>query len=247
MNLLPDLLASLPHRDHPVRAVWSCAFWTLVTTKYSGLSSTVRGEDLQHSDHAAITVPEAGHLLEKTAGELAAYALLKDTVAASIGMATINSMLDVDESKCVERGALDLLLEKGRGRTIGVVGHFGFVPKLREVAKKVWVIEQHPRPGDVPDTQAAEILPSCDVVCLTASSFINHTLEKLLPLCAESYVVLTGPTAPLTPRLFDYGVDAICGTRVTEADAVLRHISQGACFKQVRGHGVRLLTMVQRP
>lgn len=247
MTLLSDLLASLSNKDHPVRAVWSCAFWTLVTTKYSGLASTFRGDDRQHSDHADITVPDAGDLLKKTAGELAAYALLEDTVAASIGMATVNSMLDVDESRCVERGALDLLLERGRGRTVGVVGHFGFVPKLREAAKKVWVIEQRPRPGDLPDTQAAEILPSCEVVCLTASTFINHTIEQLLPLCAESYVILTGPTAPLTPRLFEYGIDAICGTRVTDPDAVVRLISQGACFKQVRGHGVRLLTMLKAP
>jgi uncharacterized protein (DUF4213/DUF364 family) len=107
------------------------------------------------------------------------------------------------------------------------------------------VIEQRPRPGDLPAAQAAEILPSCDVVCLTATSFINHTIERLLPLCAESYVVLTGPTAPLTPRLFDHGIDAVCGSRVTDVQDVLRHISQGACFKQVRGHGVRLLTMVR--
>lgn len=245
MRILKEMLDSLPHRDHPVRAVWSCAFWTLVTTKHSGLSSTVRGEDRQHSDHADITVPDAGRLLEKTAGELAAYALSEDTVAASIGMAALNSMLEVDESKCVERGAVDLLMEKGRGRTIGVVGHFGFIPKLREAAKKVYVIEQRPRPGDLPDTQAAEILPSCDVVCMTASTLINHTIEALLPLCAESYVVLTGPTAPLAPILFDHGIDAICGTRVTDAEAVLRHISQGACFKQVRDHGVRLLTRVR--
>ena len=244
MRILRELLAGLPNRGHPVRAVWSCAFWTLVTTKHSGLASTFRGEDRQHSDHADVTVPDAGRLLEKTAGELADYALSEDTVAASIGMATVNSMIEVDESKCVERGAVDLLIEKGRGRTIGVVGHFGFIPKLREAAKRVFVIEQRPRPGDLPDTQAAEILPSCDVICLTAASFINHTIEQLLPLCAESYVVLAGPTAPLTPVLFRHGIDAICGTRVTDADAVLRHISQSACFKQVRGNGVRLLTIL---
>jgi len=243
-RILEDLLASLPHRDHPVRAVWSCAFWTLVTTKYSGLSSTLRGEERQHSDHADITVPDAGRLLEKTAGELADFALLEDSVAASIGMAAVNSMIEVDESKCVERGAVDLLVEKGRGRTIGVVGHFGFVPKLRAAAKKLYVIEQRPRPGDLPDTAAPDVLPSCDVVCLTATSFINHTIERLLPLCEKAYVVLTGPTSPLAPALFHHGIDAICGSRVTDPNAVLRLISQGACFKQVRGNGVRLLTML---
>ena len=47
------------------------------------------------------------------------------------------------------------------------------------------------------------------------------------------------------PVLFDFGIHAICGTRVTDEAEVVRHISQGACFKQLRGHGVRLLTMVK--
>jgi hypothetical protein len=54
-------------------------------------------------------------------------------------------------------------------------------------------------------------------------------------------VIVLGPTTPLSPVLFDYGVDMVSGTKVVDVEAVLRCISQGATFKQVKG--VRLLTL----
>ena len=41
--------------------------------------------------------------------------------------------------------------------------------------------------------------------------------------------------------LFEYGVDVVSGTKVVDEESVLRHISQGATFKQVQGG--RLLTL----
>jgi hypothetical protein len=217
-----------------------------VTSRFTGLASTYREPDLHHGDQPS-RVNEAGALIGKRAGELAEYARSNETVSASIGMATVNSLIEVDESRCVERGAFDVLAEKGRGRNIGVVGHFPFIPKLRELAQNVWVIERHPQPGDCPESDAPRILPQCEVVCLTGTSLINHTIEKLLALCEGSFVVLTGPTSPVTPVLFEFGIDVICGTRVTNPDEVIRFISQGANFQQLRGHGVRLLTLAKEP
>ena len=84
----------------------------------------------------------------KSALELARYALCNHTVAASIGMAAINSLIDVDESRCSSLNAAEIVMDKGTGKNVAVVGHFPFIPKLREKAKKVWVIEKRPRPGD---------------------------------------------------------------------------------------------------
>jgi uncharacterized protein (DUF4213/DUF364 family) len=246
MRILEELIDSLPGKDTPVRRVCSGAFWTAVTTRFTGMASTYRELDLQHSDHPCM-VKEAGALIGKKAGELAEYARSDETVSASIGMATVNSLIEVDESKCIERGAFDVLAEKGRGRNIGVVGHYPFIPKLRELAQNVWVIEKHLRPGDHPESDAARILPQCEVVCLTGTSFINHTIEQLLALCKGSFVVLTGPTSPLAPVLFEFGIDVICGTRVTDTKEVIRFISQAATFQQLHGHGVRLLTLAKQP
>lgn len=244
MRILNALIDSLSGTDAPVRSVCAGAFWTAITTRHTGLATTYRETDLQHSDHPCM-VKDAGSLIGKKARELVEFARSEDTVSASLGMATINSLLELDESKCVERGAYDLLAEKGRGRDIAVVGHFPFIPKLREVARNVWVIEKRLRPGDVGESEAARVLPKAEVVSLTGTAFINHTLEDLLKLCRGSYVVLTGPTSPLSTVLFDFGISAICGTRVVNAEEVVRFISQAATFKQLHGHGVRLLTMLR--
>jgi len=95
----------------------------------------------------------------------------------------------------------------------------------------------------LPEKEADRILPQCDVVGITGTSFINHTLAGLLNLCKKAFVVLIGPTSPLSPILFDYGIDAICGSKVVDEDKVIQSISQGATFKEVSG--VRLLTLLK--
>ncbi|MBN1423200.1 DUF364 domain-containing protein [Candidatus Fermentibacteria bacterium] len=242
MKAMDALIESLPAKDTPVRTVCAGAFWTVVTTRFSGMATTYRDLDLSLGDHPC-EVKDAGTLLGRPARDLVEYARSDDTVSASIGMAAINSLIDLDESACIEKGAFELLAEKGRDRNIAVVGHFPFIPKLRRIARNLWVIEKRLRPGDLSESEAPRILPKCDVVSLTGTAFINHTLEQLLTLCQGSYVVLTGPTSPLSPVLFDFGIDAICGTRVTDANKVIRYASQGATFRQIHGHGVRLLTM----
>ncbi|HIJ20999.1 MAG TPA: hypothetical protein HPP58_08125, partial [Deltaproteobacteria bacterium] len=54
---------------------------------------------------------------------------------------------------------------------------------------------------------------------------------------------LLGDTAPLSPVLFDYGVDAISGTKVVDSELALRCVSQGANFRQIGG--VKRLTMIR--
>ena len=54
---------------------------------------------------------------------------------------------------------------------------------------------------------------------------------------------LVGPTSPLSPILFDHGIDAICGSKVIDVEKVTRSISEGATFKEITG--VKLLTMAK--
>jgi len=48
-------------------------------------------------------------------------------------MATINSLIEVDEQRCFQLNAGDLLVRKGEGKRVAIVGHFPFVPRLRSV------------------------------------------------------------------------------------------------------------------
>jgi len=239
MKILDDLILRLKGNDFQVKSVHTCVFWTAVITKHCGLSSTFRDEGPSHDRG----VRDVGNLTQKTALELVEYANSNSLLEASIGMATINSLIDIDESKCIEKNAFEILLEKGEGKNVAVVGHFPWIPKLRGKVQNLWVLEQRLREGDLPAGEADRILPQCEVVGITGTSFINHTLEGLLRPSEKAYTVLIGPTSPLSPILFEYGIDAICGSKIIDPDKLIRSISEGATFKEVTG--VRLLTLTK--
>lgn len=235
MKILDDVIESLGE-DSIVQEVHVCVFWTAVVSKHCGLASTLHEG---HPGHKIVREP--GRLRGKSALELAKYANSDHLLEASIGMAAVNSLIDIDETRCVEQNALDILAEKGMGKDIAIVGHFPWIPRLKKYARNLFVIEQRPREGDLPAEASEEILPKVDVVGLTGTAFTNHTIERLLELSRDKFVVLIGPTSPLTPVLFDYGVDVIGGSKVVDQDKTIRSITEGATFRQVEG--VRHLNM----
>jgi len=238
MKVLHDLMATLDFAP-PVGDIIQGYFWTAVVTRGCGLASTPH--EARFHD-GALPVKEAGSLLQKDAGELARMAFSESANEAAIGIATINSLLDIDESRFVELNAFDLIAEKGAGKKVAVIGHFPFVGKLRGIAEQLWVVEKNPREGDLQDSKAETLVPDADVVAITGSTLVNHTFERLVGLCApRALVIVLGPSTPLSPVLFDHGVDVISGTRVIDTEKALRYVSQGASFRQMRG--VRLLTM----
>ena len=238
MKLLDDLIASLK-TDATAREVRVGRFWAAVWSRGCGLASTVGPNE---HEHGATFVQDAGSLAGRSAFELARLAYSDSPLEAGIGMAAMNSLLEVDEARCLELNAGDLLIERSRGKKVALVGHFPFVPALREAAGRLWVLELRPHPGDVCAEEAEAIVPQADIVAITGSAFINHTIEHLLGLSRpESFVMVLGPTTPLSPVLFEHGVDVISGTRVVDPELALRCVSEGATFRQIRG--IRLLTM----
>lgn len=237
MSILDEILSTLSD-DIPIRSILVGAHWTAVCSRTCGLAATFKNDGL----HGAHSVRDAGHLHTKSARELAEYARSDNLLEASIGMAAINSLLAVDEAAAVEINALDVLVEYGRGKTVALVGHFPFVPRLRPRVGRLWVLEQHPAEDDFPAEAAPELIPQADVVAITSSTLINHTLDGLLALPrSDALVMMLGPTTPLSPVLFAHGVDMLSGSRVVDEAAALCTISQGASFQQVEG--VRLLTL----
>lgn len=243
---MDDLLAALPG-NASVQEVRVGAFWTAVVVEREGrqrcgLASTLRGEDHHHGGRHP--VQDAGRLTERSALELAAMIRSDSLMEASIAMATINALLEVDEAACVELNAEEVIRELGAGKRVAIVGHFPFIPRLRPAVEELWVLELRPGPGDLPAKAAPEVIPQADVVAITSTTLINRTFDGLMALCRpDAYVLLLGPSTPLSPLLFDHGVHLLSGTLVDDVDTVLRLVSQGASFRQIHRHGVRLVTM----
>jgi uncharacterized protein (DUF4213/DUF364 family) len=101
MQILSDLIDSLKSKDYPIQQVLTGAYWTGVVSRTCGLASTFRDEDHPHPRG----VKDVGRLAEKSALELANYALSDYAMEASIGMAAINSLIEIDEEKCIEKNA----------------------------------------------------------------------------------------------------------------------------------------------
>ena len=240
MSILKDLTSVL-NFDAVVKDIRQGIFHTGVLTRSCGLAATLPKDALRQGPPM---VKEPGYLLDKDPRELVQLAYSGSILEAAIGMATLNSLLEIEEDSCVELNAAELIKEKGKGKRVAIVGHFPFIPDVREIAAEVWVMEKNPKEGDLGESAAEIHIPQADVVAITGTALTNHTLDHLLELCRqEAFVILLGDTAPLVPVLFDYHVDAISGTRVVNPELALRCVSQGANFRQIKG--VKRLTMIK--
>jgi uncharacterized protein len=240
VKIIDDIISILDF-DAPVRDIRQGVFHTGVLTRYCGLAATLPRDALKQEGPL---VKEPGFLLDKTPKNLAQMVYSDSLLEAAIGMATINSLLEVDLESCREINAVEVILEKGEGKNVAIIGHFPFLPRVREKAKVLWVIEKNPREGDLNESEADRFIPQADVVAVTGTSLTNHTLPHLLELCSpKAFIIMLGDTVPLSPVLFNYGVHALSGTRVTDADLALKCVSQGANFRQIKG--TKKLTMVK--
>jgi len=238
MKILDDLISSLDI-DAEVRDIRQGLFYTAVLTRNCGLGATLP-QDVLNQNQPSVERP--GFLLAKTSRELIRMAYSESILEAATGMATINSLLEIDDGLCDDLNAGKLIADKGRDKAVAIVGHFPFIPKLREAASKLWVIEKNPREGDFGENEAEMLIPQADVIGITGTAFTNHTIEQLLKMCnPKAYIVVLGGTTPLSTVLFDYGVNAISGTKVTDPELALCCVSQGATYRQIKG--IRQITM----
>jgi uncharacterized protein (DUF4213/DUF364 family) len=230
-------------RDIRIGVHWTAVVVEIGGRRQCGLSSTLTSP---HAYGRTPQVTHAGQLDTLTLKELAAFVLECDRpLLTSIGLAAINASIPAPPSdRIIEGNAETILAKHGADKRVAIVGHFPFVPRLRSQVGKLFVLDQQPRGDDLPADAAPDVLPGCDVVAITSMTLANHTLEELLKLCSpQALVMLLGPSTPLHPLLFDYGVDLLSGSLVTQIEPVLKAVEQGGNFRQIHRVGVRLVTL----
>jgi len=235
--------APLIETDAPVKEVRRGLHWTAVISRFCGLSSTMIRDSRCHEEQGE----SMGSLTDKTALELARLCLSMDISEASLGLAALNSLISIDMEQCVDMDGLELAFKIGENKNVSVIGHFPFIERLGKAAKNLWVIEKHPGPGDYPEESNRDYLPRSDIVVISGTTLINHTLPSILALCPEDSVkILLGPTTPMATVLFDYGGDVLAGSMVIDQKVLLKEISEGANFRRLKKTGcVRYVTMVK--
>lgn len=221
-------VAGLP--DAPVRDIVRGNHMLAITSARTGLCTRMERHG-QHVREEAPPVPES-------ARELSSFLVAPPPNfpdAVSYAMAAINSLLPVPE-RMVPLKAQDLIRKQGEGKNVAVIGHFSFVEKMGGEFRNLWVLEMHPRPGDLPAEAAAELLPLADLVALTATTLLNGTCANILGLIhREAFTIMLGPSTPFVPCLFDWGINALAGCHVVNTSLVASCVREGRPFKHLRG------------
>ena len=205
MPILQEILENLPG-DAPITEVRRGIHSTAVVSRFCGLSSTMFRDACHEREGAEPEKP----FTEMTARELARYAFSDDVSKASLGLAAINSLIEIRAEECMDIDGLKLVREIGVGKNISVIGHFPFLEALGEVARNLWIIEKHPLPGRSSGTEQPGVLPQSDIVVVTATTLINHTLPgrsaRAGKGASECFWYLDHPYDGV---LFDHGIDAL--------------------------------------
>jgi len=170
----------------------------------------------------------AGTLIGMPAADAIEMAMSTNLAEASIGVATINAILNEDFD--AGEDAVDVM-DIRASDTVGMVGYFyPVVQRIKDNVKKLYIFERHiTDEGLLPDWSENIYLPECDVVLITGVTFINKTIDHVLSLCknAKEVVIMGASTCMAPDVLKDYGVTILAGSRVTDPDGLLRVIAQG--------------------
>lgn len=211
-------------------------YWSVVRTSVgAGMASTLRGESHLHG---SLPIPDAGALHEHSPVELTARLRSKSPPEAALGLATANALIGPPDGPLTEHNAESILADRGAGKRVVMIGRFPFSERLEPACGELWIFERGDGrgDGDLGADMMEELLPQADVVGITSTTIINRTLPPILDLLRpDAFVLLLGPSTPLTPGLFDHGVDLLCGTIIVDPAAVLRAVEQGAVTSQIKG------------
>ena len=183
---------------------------------------------------------EAGSLKGKKAREVINFALSDNLLEASVGLATVNALVNQTCKDAIEGDILTVIKTRNTD-TVGMIGFFGpLVDPLKESVKKIYIFEEKSIPNcpDVyPAEKITEILPGCDVVILSATTLINKTIDHLLSRARGARdIIIVGASTPLLPDIFSKrGVTLLSGVQVVDSSRVLQIVSEGGgmrVFKQ---------------
>ena len=234
-KLYDDLIENIP-ADIRVDNITVGLSWTAVTAgNYCGTAMTVREQQECYVED----------LLECRRGQplryLATLSRSWNFTEASIGVAAINAYYNNKDTwkhlsysgeipwKIIgSENAFDGYAQAVKGKKVAVIGHFRRLETYLTEAKLVTVLERRPSGDDLPDSACEYILPEQDYVFITGVTLINKTLPRLLELSASARVVLVGPSTPMTPILFQYGVSEMSGFLVGGKDALIDAVSIAA-------------------
>lgn len=199
-----------------------------------GMSMSMRGDIKSYK--------LAGKVNNMSLRELASYAKSWNLKEACLGVAAMNAYYNNKErikhlNPACSHGKGELAFaaycDEFKGKNVTVIGHFPDLDNYKDMCN-LTILERNPSPGDLIDSACEYILPSQDYVFITGTTITNKTLPRLLELSKNAKVILVGPSVVMSPIMFDYGVDVLAGSVISDKESAKKAISQGATMEIFR-------------
>lgn len=211
-------------------------YWTVVKSSAgTGMASTMA----RHVDrHSGDPIQAAGSLVELDFGEIVGLLRSSSVPEAAVGLAAVNSLTNGKRKTFEEINAREVLKDRGKGRAVAIIGRFPFVDELRSICRELWVFEKGSgrRVDDLGPEHVADVLPHAEVVAISATTLINHSFDEISPFIdPQAFSMMLGPSTPMMSRLFDFGLDLLCGSVIDDPTSVFRAVEQGAVTRQISG------------
>ncbi len=218
--------------------------WCRVLSSEGGL-----GMAFSFADRSRPALHDDAELVGTPLRKVAALAKSWNFVEAGIGMAAVNAWHSHPDKAerdgfvpCADNTFARVFhpySDAVAGKVVSVIGHFPFAPVPLSRAAELRVLERNPQSGDYPDSACEYLLPDSDYVFISGSAFVNKTMPRLLRLARNATTVVLGPSTPLSPTLFEHGVDVVTGF-VPWDPAELFTTLAGAAPASMYDHGYRV-------
>ncbi|HHX67919.1 MAG: DUF364 domain-containing protein [Miniphocaeibacter sp.] len=220
-ELIENIPSNLIIKDYFIGRHWS---W-IKTNENIGLGMTINIDSMAYSFTKS--------LIGKELKDVAKLTKSWNFRESSLGLAAINAYYNTfskaEENKVdfSNKDAFDVYREIVVGKKVSVIGHFPFLEKQIKDICDLYIIERNPRKGDYPDSACEYLLPKSDYIFITSSTIVNKTFPRLLELSKDKKTIMVGPSTPITPILFKYGVSDLSGFIVKNKQGVIDTINSG--------------------
>ncbi len=173
---------------------------------------------------------EAGHMTGKPVSELVPLLAEKNLLRASVGLAAVNAVLNSPDGSR-DSGNVIEALQITPDDTFGMVGEFKpIIAAVKKMTEHIYVFELNLTKGPdlYPEEAIPDYLPKCDVVVVTATSIINHTIDDVLAYCnGARQVAIVGPSTPLYAGAFqNTPVTLLAGSVPKNREQLLKIVGQ---------------------
>jgi hypothetical protein len=166
----------------------------------------------------------------------------------SLGFAALNAGNAPDPNQVDPSNfpADDLIARLGKDKITGLVGEFPFVDSIKDRVGTFHLFELRDIPNAVPRDQWESVLAKLEVFAVTGTALLTRSMAWFLSRAPQATIVIIGPTTPVSPALFDHGVDYLCGSVVTDREKVGQGIRAGLPFKAVKKNGGVIFTQWEK-